>query len=71
MQLYPTFTIPMEVVNRLIQRYLAFVPIEPGGLGCVEANEKEIDSEIQWSEALSILRFLHALVSDDYNVLLV
>ncbi|KAM3183704.1 hypothetical protein ACTXT7_009847 [Hymenolepis weldensis] len=63
MQLYPTFTIPMEVVNRLIQRYLAFVPIEPGGLGCVEAKEKEIDSEIQWSEALSILQFLHALLT--------
>ncbi|VDL20960.1 unnamed protein product [Hymenolepis diminuta] len=63
MQLYPTFTIPMEVVNRLIQRYLAFVPIEPGGLGCVEANEKEIDPEIQWSEALSILQFLYALLT--------
>ncbi|VDO04916.1 unnamed protein product [Rodentolepis nana] len=62
-QLYPTFTIPMEVVNRLIQRYLAFVPIEPGGLGCIEVSEKEMDFDVQWSEALNILQFLHTLLT--------
>lgn len=69
MRLYPTFTITMEVVNRLIQRYLAFVPIEPGGVGCLETNENEVNSGAQWSEALSVLQFLLKLVSGDWFIL--
>ncbi|KAM7540581.1 hypothetical protein Aperf_G00000042814 [Anoplocephala perfoliata] len=63
MRLYPTFTTTLEVVNRLIQRYLAFIPIEPGGVGCLEINENEVDFDAQWSEALSILQFLLKLLT--------
>lgn len=63
MRLYPTFTIANEVVSRLIQRYLAFVPIEPGGLGCISENGDVVESGREWDEAINTLNFLLKLVS--------
>ncbi|VDK34426.1 unnamed protein product [Taenia asiatica] len=64
MRLYPTFTIANEVVSRLIQRYLAFVPIEPGGLGCISEKGDVVKSGREWDEAINTLKFLLKLVSD-------
>ncbi len=65
MRLYTTFTVANEVVTRLIQRYLAFTPVEPGGLGCMNgSDENPTVSDSSWSEAVNTLHFLLKLVSD-------
>ncbi|KAL5970117.1 Guanine nucleotide-releasing factor 2, partial [Taenia solium] len=69
MRLYPTFTIANEVVSRLIQRYLAFVPIEPGGLGCISEKGDAVESEREWDEAINTLRFLLKLLTRTERVL--
>ncbi|VDD77901.1 unnamed protein product [Mesocestoides corti] len=63
MRLYPTFTLAEEVVSRLIQRFLAFAPIEPGGLGRVGEGADLDDPNVVWGEALNALQFLVKLLS--------
>ncbi|KAL5111837.1 hypothetical protein TcWFU_003773 [Taenia crassiceps] len=69
MRLYPTFTIANEVVSRLIQRYLAFVPIEPGGLGCITEKGDAAESGREWNEAINTLKFLLKLLTRTERVL--
>ncbi|EUB56706.1 Rap guanine nucleotide exchange factor [Echinococcus granulosus] len=69
MRLYPTFTIANEVVSRLIQRYLAFVPIEPGGLGCISEKGEAVEPGRDWNEAVNTLEFLLKLLTRTERVL--
>ncbi|BHF60180.1 hypothetical protein SprV_0100314300 [Sparganum proliferum] len=63
LKLYSTFTTANEIVCRLMQRYIAFAPIEPGGLGCL-AEDGQQSSEGAWTEALNTARFLVKVLSE-------
>ncbi|VDL97912.1 unnamed protein product [Schistocephalus solidus] len=63
LKLYSTFTTVNEVACRLMQRYIAFAPIEPGGLGCLMGDEQNA-GEGAWTEALNTARFLVKVLSE-------
>ncbi|VDK68780.1 unnamed protein product [Dibothriocephalus latus] len=46
-----------------MQRYIAFAPIEPGGLGCLVDGEQH-SAEGAWMEALNTARFLVKVLSE-------